>query len=243
MPHAPPPWSDLPAPPPAGPAPGPSPQLPLAGLTILLVEDSRFASDALRLVTLRAGARLRRAGTLDQARYHLRTYRPDLVIVDLGLPDGRGEDLIADLARPGGPPVLAISGDDDGLCRARGAGAAAFRAKPLGSFAEICGAILALLPHRGWLVPAATDAAEIAADPLALRDDLAEAARRLAAGTGTAGRAYLAGFVTGLARSSHDAALEAAADAARGGPQSIGPLARALADRLHAAAPLAGAGD
>lgn len=228
---APTPWSDLPAPPRAtGGLSAPSPQTPLAGLTLLLVEDSRFACDALRLVTHRVGARLRRAETLAQARHHLRTYRPDVVIVDLGLPDGRGEDLIADLCRLGGPPALAISGDDDGLGRARRAGAAGFLAKPLGSIGTIARAILSLLPERAWLIPAVPDGIVATPDPLALRDDLAEAARRLAGAPGSEGRSYVAGFVTGLARASRDAGLEAAARAEAG---AAGGLARAIADRLN----------
>ncbi len=242
MPAAPTPWSDLPAPPCPALPPQPSAEAPLAGLTFLLVEDSRFASDALRLVVQRAGGRLRRAETLALARRHLGTYRPDAVIVDLGLPDGRGEDLIAELACLGGPPALAISGDDDGLARARRAGAAAFLAKPLGGMAAICRALLALLPGRGHLAALLAERAPGAADPLALRDDLAAAARWLAQPGGEEGRRYLAGFVSGLARSSHDPALEAAANAMRSGPGRCGPLARALAERLERgalAAPLA----
>ena len=89
---------------------GATARLPLQGLTLLIVDDSRFACDALRLILQRSGARLRRAESLEVARLHLGCYVPDLAIVDLGLPDGRGEVLIAELAQQG-LPVLGLSGD------------------------------------------------------------------------------------------------------------------------------------
>jgi CheY-like chemotaxis protein len=181
------------------------------------------------------GARLRRAETLALAAAHLRTWRPDVVLVDLGLPDGPGTDLIARLAAQGAaaPLVLGMSGEDGGEALALGAGAAGFLAKPLESLAAFRDMLLAALPGRGWH-RAVGGPAQVLPQPdrLALRDDLARAAAWLARG----GRddAYVAGFVAGLARATRDPALERAA---RGGPATLGPLLRARLEWLSATRP------
>ena len=106
---------------------------PLMGVTILLVEDSRFSCEAVRLLCLRSGARIRRADTIASARRHLQTYRPAVVIIDLGLPDGSGLPLIANLARglPRIDVILATSGDPDLSDDAIAAGADGFLEKPI----------------------------------------------------------------------------------------------------------------
>jgi DNA-binding response OmpR family regulator len=177
--------------------------LPLQGLTLMIVDDSRFTCDALRLILHRAGARLRRAESLEIARLHLNCYRPDLAIVDLGLPDGRGEDLIAELSAAGFP-VLGISGDPDGRDAALDAGAAGFLEKPIGSVAGLVRLIRQLTTgvgpvEKGEEVPSPTG------DPVALRDDLARAADLIVA-PGDPG--YARAFVQSLARASGDTALE-----------------------------------
>ena len=88
----------------------PTAERPLLGQTLLVVEDSRFACEALRLICQRSGARIRRADSLKSASRHLCTYRPGIVLVDVGLPDGSGIDLIRTLAKsdPRIPLIMAM---------------------------------------------------------------------------------------------------------------------------------------
>jgi len=197
------------------------PRLPLRGVTVLAVEDSRFACEALRLMCQRSGARLRRAESLQAAHSHLRLYRPDVVIVDLGLPDGRGDSLIRDLTlMPNRPPViLGTSGSDEGRQIALAAGADGFLDKPLESLRAFQQALL-----RG--ASDATEAGDVPLrpDPLALQDDLQRAAQALDAGPDAAAQRYLAGFLGGVARHAHDPGLARAAAVAASAP-SPGRLA------------------
>ncbi len=151
---------------------------PLLGLTILLVEDSRYCSEAVRLLCQKGGARLRRADCRRAAYRHLATYRPSLVIVDIGLPDGSGLDIVRDLAarRPNAPRILATSGDDPALCRSEAvsAGADGFLEKPLKNIQEFQSQVLALFPDRDLpgqsrIIPFK---AEVEPDGLALSEDL-----------------------------------------------------------------------
>lgn len=192
----------------------PTAQRPLLGLTILAVDDSRFASEALRLLCLRSGARLRRADSIGAARRHLSLYRPTVVIVDLGLPDGNGLDLIAELdaAVPRVPAILATSGDPDGASPAMAAGAQAFLSKPVSDLAVFQQVILSVLPEemrpRGLR---AVSGDRVEPDVLALRDDLNVVARVLDESTDDNAVAYAAQFLSSLAQSTKDAALGAAA--------------------------------
>lgn len=210
---------------------------PLRGLTVLAVEDSRFACDALRLMCRRSGARLRRADTLESAAAHLRVYRPDVVLIDLGLPDGRGEGLIASLAAIGSdrPALLGMSGDDAGRALAMTAGADGFLDKPLAGLAAFQSALRAVIP--GKTAPVADTGARVTADPQALLDDLALAAAALTTQPGPLQRRYLAGFLTGIARQTGDGALQEAS-AALGDPQaSLQELSALLDQRLAAGRP------
>lgn len=211
--------------------------LPLQGVTILAVEDSRFASEALRLLCQRSGARLRRAETLQAAARHLSLYRPDVVIVDLGLPDGDGADLIRALSRDpaSNPAVLATSGDPSGETLARSAGAAAFLPKPPDSLAAFLLTILRLLPGPFDAVEDGSGQ-PLRPDTLALRDDLIRAAALLAAARGDAQRRYVAGFLGSLAQSAQDMTLAHAADAAAMDAAGVPRLAALVRERLTSVA-------
>jgi CheY-like chemotaxis protein len=192
----------------------PTADRPLLGQTVLVVEDSRFACEAMRLLCLRSGARIRRADSLKSAARHLSTYRPSVVIVDMGLPDGSGCELIKQLAQstPRVSALLGTSGDDMMADVAMAAGADGFLAKPITSLAAFQEAVLALIPadQRPKGLRRVSDE-EIIPDRLALKDDLAHIAEVLDETSDETTLDYVAQFLSGLARSADDSPLEKAA--------------------------------
>ncbi|MCF2905247.1 response regulator [Octadecabacter sp. CECT 8868] len=221
---------------------------PLLGLTVLVVEDSRFASEAMRLLCLRSGARIRRADSLFHAHKHLAVYRPSAVIVDIGLPDGSGVDLIRELTsvRPRVDVVLGTSGDPDGEAKSIKAGADGFLAKPLANIAEFQAAILTHLPsdRQPKGIRPVTDEI-IVPDVVALRDDLSAAAVALEDTTDQRTLRYLTQFLGGLARSIDDdqleqethvlAALQTQGDAVHG---QVARIAGMVQERISNTAPI-----
>ena len=187
---------------------------PLLGQTILVVEDSRYACDAIRLMCLHSGARIRRADCLKAARRHLQIYRPSVLIVDMGLPDGSGADLIAELtnAVPRINVILGLSGDDNAGAMALRAGADGFLAKPLGSVAYFQKTILELLPEdrRPGVLEAVQDQV-VHPDPLAYQDDMAHIADVLTGPTDQRTLDYVAQFLQSVARDAQDGVLRDAA--------------------------------
>ncbi len=193
----------------------PTAERPLLGLTVLVVEDSLYACEAMRLLCLRSGARIRRADSLKSAHRHLKAYRPMVVIIDLGLPDGSGAELIAELAQatPRVQAILGISGDAEAKQIAFDAGADGFLEKPINSLAVFQAAVIAHLPPNKHLRgPRKVNNDTISPDPLALRDDLAHISEILDTATHDARTvAYVAQFLGGLARLADDSPLALAA--------------------------------
>lgn len=194
--------------------PRPTTEQPLRGVTMLLVEDSRIASEAVRLLCSRSGARLLRADSLASARRHLGVYRPACVIVDLGLPDGSGTELIADLAtaRPRIDILLGMSGDPWAEGMALAAGADGFLPKPLSSLAFFQDAILSRLPlDRRPRGPRRVSIAPIVPNAAAYHADLARASHLLAHRNAGGDARYIGQFLGSVAASVGDKPLAAAA--------------------------------
>lgn len=223
----------------------PTAERPLLGQTVLVVEDSRFACEAMRLLCLRSGARIRRADSLRSAARHLAVYRPSVVVADIGLPDGSGVSLLRDLSRrqPRVNVLLATSGDEAHRDAALAAGADDFLAKPLTSLAVFQSAILAHLPPEAHPPgPRAVADGAVAPDPIALRDDLSHVAELLASAPDGAALDYAAQFLGGVAASARDEALVRAAEDLRASRSSgpgvqaaIAGLARLIEARLATA--------
>lgn len=226
----------------------PTARRPLLGLTVLLVEDSRFACEAVRMLCLRSGARIRRADTLFSARKHLSVYRPSVVLVDVGLPDGSGLALIETLAAgtPSIDVILGTSGDLDVEDDVIAAGANGFLAKPIASLAAFQSAILTHLPKdRQPPGPRLVTDEVVTPDLVAFHDDLTHVAEVLRNTDDNKTVDYVTQFLSGVALSAHDEKLgRAVARLAKlrhaGGSlsQGIAALSQEVETRLSASGPI-----
>lgn len=196
----------------------PTAERPLLGTIILVVEDSRHACEGLRLICQRSGARIRRAESLASAQRHLRTYRPRIAVVDLGLPDGSGLQLIDQLAHaePRIEGIIATSGDETLHQAALAAGADVFLPKPISSISHFQQVVLELIPET--LRPISISRPNndhIEPDPIALRDDLSLASDLLRNAPDAQTLDYVAGFLSGLAKNAGDTELAEISDRVR----------------------------
>lgn len=100
----------------------------------LIVEDERQIRHFVRASLETEGWQVFEAGTMKQGLVEAGTRRPDLVIVDLGLPDGDGVDFIRELRSWSGVTVIVLSArsDETDKVRALDAGADDFITKPFG---------------------------------------------------------------------------------------------------------------
>ncbi len=123
-------------------------------VSVLLVEDERELRRTLRDALELEGHRVAAAASLADARAQLVHAfdgdAPDVVLLDLGLPDGDGERLLATLRRAGDAPVIVISARDADAAKIRllDAGADDYLVKPF-AIGELLARIRVALRHRG----------------------------------------------------------------------------------------------
>jgi CheY-like chemotaxis protein len=90
----------------------------LEGRELLLVEDNHACADAVRHWLEVCGAHVTTAATVGGALARVRLGAPDLMLVDVNLPDGTGWDVVDRVREtvPGGGtvPVVAITGVSTG---------------------------------------------------------------------------------------------------------------------------------
>ncbi len=101
---------------------------------ILIVEDEKLLSWALEQQLKRAGHGVRVAGDLATAAEHLASAQPDVVLLDIGLPDGHGLDFYAEnreRLEGCGVIVMTAMSEVDEAVRAMKLGALDFLSKPV----------------------------------------------------------------------------------------------------------------
>jgi two-component system KDP operon response regulator KdpE len=101
---------------------------------ILIVEDEKEIRRFVRAALEGEGWRVYESDTLQRGLIEAGTRKPDLIILDLGLPDGDGLDYIRDLRHWSAIPVIVLSariGEEDKIA-ALDAGADDFLSKPFG---------------------------------------------------------------------------------------------------------------
>jgi signal transduction histidine kinase len=100
---------------------------------ILLVEDHAQTRSTLIQLLQRRGHVVEGAGTIESARERAATCDYDLIISDLGLPDGDGHKLMAELHDHKGLPGIALTGygTEHDIARSRASGFFAHLTKPV----------------------------------------------------------------------------------------------------------------
>ncbi len=87
---------------------------------ILVVEDDADTRAAIIAALRWAGFLCTEAADGSRARHVISRYRPDLIVLDLGLPDGDGLELLTEIRKGDDLPVIVCSGRDSELDRVGG---------------------------------------------------------------------------------------------------------------------------
>ena len=101
---------------------------------VLVLEDEREIRLFVRISLEAVGWHVHEAGTVKQGLVEAATRRPDLIIADLGLPDGDGVDFIRQVRTWSAVPIIVLSArtDESEKVAALDAGADDYITKPFG---------------------------------------------------------------------------------------------------------------
>jgi two-component system KDP operon response regulator KdpE len=118
-------------------------------LRVMIVDDEPQIRRFLRVSLTAEGMQVIEAANLAQARIALRQDHPSLLILDLGLPDGDGLDLIPFVREQSEMPIIVLSVRDDESVKvsALDSGASDYLTKPFG-VPELLARIRAAMRHH-----------------------------------------------------------------------------------------------
>jgi two-component system, OmpR family, response regulator RegX3 len=120
---------------------------------ILYIEDEPSIAEPFRQALVREGFAPTVAGTALEAMELAAELRPDLVLLDLGLPDADGRDVCRELRRRSDVPIIMVTARDSEVDRVLGLelGADDYVVKPF-SAREVASRIRAVLRRTGQLL-------------------------------------------------------------------------------------------
>ncbi|HDL8051275.1 TPA: two-component system response regulator KdpE, partial [Yersinia enterocolitica] len=118
---------------------------------ILIVEDEKEIRRFVRIALESEGWRVFESETLQRGLIEAGTRKPDLIILDLGLPDGDGLTYIQDLRQWSSIPIIVLSArsSEEDKVAALDAGADDYLSKPFGISELLARVRVALRRHSG----------------------------------------------------------------------------------------------
>jgi two-component system KDP operon response regulator KdpE len=131
-------------------------------LRVLVVEDDREIRALMRSSLSVEGFEVQTAVSLSEASAMLAHDLPDVVVLDLGLPDGDGVELVRELRKSKSIPIIVVSARHQEAQKIQllDAGADDYLTKPF-SVGELLARIRVALRHRGTALAAAVTVHEL----------------------------------------------------------------------------------
>lgn len=131
-------------------------------LRVLVVEDDREIRALMQSSLSVEGFEVQTAVSLSEASALLRHDPPDVIVLDLGLPDGDGVQLVREVRKRSAVPIIVVSARHQEAQKIQllDAGADDYLTKPF-SVAELLARIRVALRHRGTALAAAVTVHEL----------------------------------------------------------------------------------